>query len=193
MGIYRNSGDYSKVFFKEVFSDDKIYLLYKVLNDKDEGFCGFFDTKSQLFYSVFRDTSGENNFHSSVENFILENYYHLTCNVEIDRKRNFALLVVDDISDGNLFYYKEQPVVQYFYENNSIALESKKRKPYLKGNHVELDVVDIVISPYIRKLPLGATASEEAIAYAKEMGYSLAPNETFVRPFKRKSYQLKKR
>lgn len=190
IGIYKNSGDISEILFKELFIDDRMFLLYKISNSKGESISGFFDTKIQFFYSIFKDTSGEIEYHSFIENFILENYCHLTTIVEIDRKRNFALKVVEDIEDEDLFLFENQPAVQYSYEHNIKDGSSggKRLSLYSKDKYRQ---VNISINPYIRKLPMGASASEEAIAFAKEMGYALSSDETFVRPFKRKSYQLK--
>jgi|GEM_PF-5191192 len=41
------------------------------------------------------------------------------------------------------------------------------------------------ISGYIRSLPDGQQASEDAVAYAKQLGYELPPNKTYVRPFQK--------
>ena len=48
-------------------------------------FPGYYQTKSQTFYSIYEHTNRHNGMRHS-KNFILENYMILTCDYEIDRK-----------------------------------------------------------------------------------------------------------
>lgn len=48
------------------------------------------------------------------------------------------------------------------------------------------------ISGYIRKLPDGQKASERAVTLAQSLGYDLADNETYVQPFERSSWIIRK-
>lgn len=190
LGIYKNAGEIYSIFFKELFMDNQIYLLYKLENNKKEGLYGVYDTKSDFFYSVFKDSSGEHIFHNFIENFILENYCHLTTDIEIDKKRNMALKIVDNVEKEN-FHYPNQPIVQFMYKDNKIKTSNKKEKKFRNYNKTKYKEETIIINPYIRKLPRGATASDEAIQNAKEFGYELSEGETFVRPFTRKTFKLK--
>lgn len=190
LGIYKNAGCIYSIFFKELFLDDQIYLLYKVENLLEEGFYGIYDTKTDFFYSIFKDSTGEG-YNKVIENFVLESYCHLTTDIEIDRKRNMALKVVDNIED-DIFYYPEQPMVEFSFFEKRDGVKGRGvgigRKKFDKTKYKE---ESININPFIRKLPEGMSASKEAIERARELGYELLEGETFVRGFTRRNYILK--
>lgn len=48
------------------------------------------------------------------------------------------------------------------------------------------------ISGYIRKLPDGQKASEQAVTLAQSLGYDLAENETYVQPFEQSNWIIRK-
>ena len=190
IGKYHNAGDIFSILFKEVFIDDRIYLLYQICNLFGNGFYGVYDTKTDFFYSVYKDTTGEAVYHRFIENFILENYCHLTTDMEIDRKRNMGLKVVDNI-DAIDFNYPNQPVVQFVYNEKAEFEEKKIGKKNREFDKKKYKEETIQISPYIRKLPEGMEASDEAKKRARELGYELREGETFVRSFERKNFVLK--
>lgn len=111
----------------EKFKDDRIFLLFKLYDQKGESTMGFFDTKIQLFYLIFKESSGEH-FNEIMKNFILENYLHLTTDIEIDRKRNFALRVVNDIESNDLLLYEGQPAVQFVFDKKGEKGERKRKE-----------------------------------------------------------------
>lgn len=190
VGVYKNAAFIKSILFKEVFVDDQIYLLYKVENDIGEGFYGVYDTKSDFFYSVFKDSTGEE-YNRIIENFILENYCHLTTDIEIDRKRNIAIHIVDNIEENN-HHYPEQPIVEFsISENKYTSKAQSNKKTRRKYDKVKYKEENIQVNPFIRSLPVGMVASQEAIERAKELGYFLLKNETFVRGFTRKNFTLK--
>ena len=49
------------------------------------------------------------------------------------------------------------------------------------------------IQGFIRKVGEGRTPSREAVEYAEALGYSLAPDETYVKPFIRRVLRLKQK
>ena len=189
LGIYRNTGKIYSIFFKELFMDSQVYLLYRIENNEEEGLYGIYDIKNDFFYSIYKDSTGESLFHNFIENFILESYCHLTTDIEIDRKRNMALKVVEDINNVD-FCYPNQPVVQFMYKEKGKTADTKEKKyrNYDKSRYKEMKVT---VNPYIRRLPQGAVASQEAIDMAREYGYELSEGETFVRPFSRRTFVLK--
>lgn len=190
LGFYKNAGDIKSIFLKELFKDNQIYLLYQINVKNDEGLFGVYDTKNDFFYSAYRDSTGEAIYHNFIENFILENYCHLTTDIDIDKKRNMALKVVDNIEKGT-FYYPNQPIVQFVYKDNKTKTSYKKEKKFRNYDKKKYKEETITINPYIRKLPIGASVSSDAIQRAKEFGYELSEGETFVRPFSRKTFKLK--
>lgn len=61
-----------------------------------------------------------------------------------------------------------------------------------RHNAEKYEAKDKAINGYIRKLPKGQSASEDARAKAKKMGYALKSDETYVSPFFRTTFYLKK-
>jgi len=83
---YINAADIIKIKFKEIFHNDCIILLYRIYTKWNGEFSGFFNTRTHFLYSIFENTN-QMILHDNIENFILENYYILTCNPIIDRKK----------------------------------------------------------------------------------------------------------
>lgn len=61
-----------------------------------------------------------------------------------------------------------------------------------RHNTGKYEAKERAINGYVRKPPAGQTASEEAQSKAKKMGYDLKTNETYVSPFRRTTFYLKK-
>ena len=70
------------------------------------------------------------------------------------------------------------------------ALESIRMHSVIRG---EYETAETSIQGYIRKLPAGQKASQEAKELAESLGYDLEPNETYVRPFIRQVFRMKER
>jgi hypothetical protein len=193
-GIYKNCGEIQEVFYQEVFTENRIILLYKVTATDGKEFCGFYDNKLELFYSPWLDTNLGDIFHQKIENFILENYCYLTTDIE-ERMKELNL-------EKRLYFHHETPVisiqplpsVQFVYEvkDNKEKPTKKKTDTFRIFDKRKYQETTVKVHPFIRKLPPGAKASEEAIALAKEYHYVLREGETFVRPFERKAYRRKK-
>ena len=60
-------------------------------------------------------------------------------------------------------------------------------------NKENLEAGEASIQGYIRKLPAGHKASEEAKELAESLGYDLDSNETYVRPFIKQVFRLKEK
>lgn len=176
VGRYEDSGYIKEILFKEriIYDDMTPVLLFKVTSNDGSAFCGFYDVKYDVFFTYWRDTSQLESagiMHKSVENFILENYYHLVCEVDYTHRPNLIMNAPG------------QPQVTWLVSQSSNG-----------GGTREFDrtlykPVWTEVAPYVRRLPMGASASQEARQRALEMGYLLRPGETFVRPFKRTTYR----
>ena len=177
--LFVNASDIEKINFKEIFHNDSIILLYRVCTKMSGEFSGFFNTRTHMFYSIFENTNFAET-HDSVENFILENYYFLTCNFIINRKKNYAMRQVENLEKE--FYYPEQPLVKYQYQRKKQPGTQGTFKNYNKNTYV---MERKSVSGYIRKLPDNQHASNEAIAYAQQLGYDLPLDMTYVRPFQK--------
>ena len=102
----------------------------------------------------------------------------LSCDYEIDRKKNFALKQTDSEQLDTGFYYPEQPLVCYSYKNTGSNKNGSRSCRYVKEEYKE-ELRSR--SGYIRRLPEGQCASMEAVQTARELGLDLPEGRTFVR------------
>lgn len=182
---YTNAGDINEIYFAETLHSDEIVLLYRVVSAGNGEYSGCYHTKSQVFYSIF-EHSNRSDWHDRVENFILENYMILTCNYDVDRKKNYAIRQVDAFERE--FHYPYQPLVIYSYKNrgskgNNCRGNSRK---YVKEEYMEELRTR---NGYIRRLPVNQQASEHAVQYAMDLGLYLPEGMTFVRSHEYKVYR----
>lgn len=181
-GLYKNAGNVKSVLFKEVFQEDKMFLLYQLKNEKDEGMYGVYDFADDFFYSLYRDTTAEGETHDNIEKFVLRSYSMLTT----DYEETDDLIEVDEIDNNKVIKGNPyQPIVSFLINEGKTNEGKKRKRKFDRKNYKESTVS---INPYIRKLPLGATASEEAKNNARRFGYELSDDETFVSPFTRATF-----
>lgn len=181
---YVNAGDFKKILFKEVLYNDEMILLYRVITHENGELSGYFQTKKQIFFSIY-ETTNRPEWHDTLENFILENYMVLTCDYAIDRKKNYAINQVETLE--NTFHYPYQPLVKYTYQAKKGKQSGKSVvKHYMKENYMEEMRTR---SGYIRNLPENQHASEDAIQYAATLGLDLPEGKTFVRAHEFRVYR----
>lgn len=192
IALYKTCGDIKEVLFKEKIIDNDIFLLYKIKFSNNKCSAGFYDTKEQIFFSAWTHGVEKANLilSTNIENFILENYWHLTCNTEITHKKTTALNIVSDINHIDTPYYIEQPLVQYITTKTNIKNEKSITSihNFVKENY---SIVPKEINPYLRKLPHNATISEQAFKKAKEKGIIVPEGMTYVDKFTKKVYRKK--
>lgn len=183
--VFKNAKSVNSILFKEIIKEDTFYMLYKMTTNKGE-ISGYYNTKTGLFYTALLD-SNKIELGLSLENFVLETYYRLTVsNIDFTKKKLSVMLVVNDFKEADkIGYTMNQPIVQFFYEGGKPRnyLESAvtpKLRTYSRENYKEEKKA---INGYIRKLPAGQNQSEDAVAYAKNLGIELNNDETFVKPF----------
>lgn len=116
-----NAGFIRKIIFIEIVYNDEMILLYRVITKGNGELSGYYQTKSQTFYSIYEHTN-RHEWHEALENFILENYMILTCDYEIDRKKNFAIKQADHLETE--FYFPYQPLVKYTYKSKGKSSSS---------------------------------------------------------------------
>lgn len=183
---FKNAGDIKEIFFIETIHNDEMILLYRVITYGNGEFSGFYHTRQQIFYSIFEHTNLPE-CHENLKNFILENYMILTCDYQIDKKKNFAIRQADHLE--NEFHYPYQPLVTYTYQQKRGASQKDLKKSnhkYIKEDYQE----EVRIrSGYIRRLPENQRASDEAISYAASLGLDLPAGKTFVRSHEFRIYR----
>ena len=111
----------------------------------------------------------------------------LTCDYQIDKKKNFAIRQADHLE--NEFHYPYQPLVTYTYQQKRDPSQKdlkKSNRKYIKEDYQE----EVRIrSGYIRRLPENQRASDEAISYAASLGLDLPAGKTFVRSHEFRIYR----
>ena len=154
----------SELFIMERFIDDKVVMLYRLDMSSGGSTSGFYDIKENYFFSIWRNSDVGANIHANVENIVLESYCRATTNK------------VDEVEGHN-----RRKEFEFYYKINrqSGDLETKA---YDKNKYIEKVTT---VKPYVRKLPAGAKASEEAKRLAIKYGYELEKDETFVSSFKK--------
>lgn len=174
---YVNAGDISEIRFAEILHNGEIVLLYRVITDGNGEYSGYYKTKSQEFYSIFEFTERKE-WHDQVENFILENYMLLTCSCSVQHKRNYAIRQVDSFSGEFFFPYQVLATYSYYHRENRGKASEKCTRKYVKEEYLE----EIrTRKGYLRRLPTGQRASENAVKNALSIGIELPNGMTYVR------------
>lgn len=163
------AGELRKITFKEVFLEDNLFLIYKLTNKEGKSFTGFYDINDDFFVSPYTEYSEYSDLHNDIKSLVLESY--IICTTDIDKEKTRFYELKMGISKT---VEKDVKTIQRYY------------KKYNKDN---LLLSCAEVSSYIRKLPPGATASEEAKENARKYGIELKPNETFVKSFEKTVYK----
>ncbi|MBO6231082.1 MAG: hypothetical protein J6O50_11015 [Ruminiclostridium sp.] len=163
--------------FNQVYHDDAVICLFRVELEKGE-VAGFYNTRTGKFSSPFH-MNATNVFHfgMSMERLFLWAYAAFTTNEMLPKTESYRNVMIDP-----------------YAEVTFTSIPGKLRVP-TNCKHIRniagTDGYESTvkhINGYIRKLPEGQKASEKAVAIAESLGYSLAPDETYVCPFERTAW-----
>lgn len=172
-----NAADIMKIMFMETMHNEQIVMLYRVFTYCNGELSGFYLTRDQAFYSIYQ-YSNQTDCHDKLENFILELYMILTCDYEVDRKKNYAVRQVTQLKGE--FHYPFQPLAVISYKEKKSRRSSEMLRNYRKEEYqAELREHEW----FIRNLPAGQHASDAARQNALEKGYDLPEGKTFVQNF----------
>ena len=171
------------VLLKEIYHNGAIICLYRIESTQGET-AGFYNTQTMQFTSMFTFTKEQTEFLGNcIENAILWCY---------------AAFVG---SDTNILPTSES-YNDYLCDSSAkitfTSIGGKLRVPtgiehirtIAGDDRYETEIKRI--NGYIRKLPEGKKASERASLLAQSLGYELSDNETYVQPFERSSWIVKK-
>lgn len=174
-----NSKSYCGILLKEVFENDAIVLLFKletILGD----ISGYYNTKTGENYSIFFSMgSGFIETHERIMDFALWAYasYTSTYPDVVPTAENY-LKYFNDIHNVELKYITRNVLA---YGTRSGHIDTAKYES--KQNN---------IAGYVRRLPDGQHASEKSISIAESLGLFLSDGETYISPFVRSSWVLKR-
>lgn len=180
--LTKNIGTIKSVFLKETLLNENRHLLYKIEIDDNQFINGNYDIKNKYFFSIwdFNEESLSIS-HMDIENLVLELYSYLTLDLEIDNEdRNTIFITKDLINDEP--NYRNQRMIQILAKDMNVSHNKKDGFTihYDKSKYIK---INIHIDQFIRKLPTGAKASDNAKKLAESYGYKLKEGETFVKSF----------
>lgn len=180
---FENSAFTKDVLLKEIYYNGTIVCLYRLETSQGET-AGFYNTQTKQFVSMFT--------HTEEQTTLLGNY------VENTILWCYAAFVGSDASilpaAESYNKYLNDPKVEITFTSIGgklrVPTETKHIRTIAGDDRYETEVKHI--SGYIRKLPDGQKASERAVTLAQSLGYDLADNETYVQPFERSSWIIRK-
>jgi hypothetical protein len=177
-------GEIAEIYMVEQIVNDDVILLYKVTNIDGESTIGYHDTRNELFYSMWKDSSAEVQCHDVLQNIVLQHYVYLTC-----------AMTKDEVAQ--LYKFKESKEINVRTFEPTAYYETKEKIKTTKGETVHTrhfdkkqyisDLADV--EPFLRNLPFGQQASEEARQMAERLGITLPNGKTFVKGFQKKVYK----
>lgn len=171
-------------------------MLYRL--DTSEGdLSGYYDTKTGFFFSIFLD-SEDKVIYGNIRRLILTLYAcavtrkgpellsQLSSHVKYLSLDNKGVRKFDEVS---INYYGRGGRLRNAYD----GAEAAEKGGYTRKGDEAYEEAPRAIQGFIRKVGEGRTPSREAVEYAEALGYSLAPDETYVKPFIRRVLRLKQK
>lgn len=165
------------VLLKEIFHNGAVHLLYRIMTD-DGDLCGYYDTASGYLFSI----TAEINIPS----------------IYLETSAFILFLYASQVLDGRSLPETDGLVTQSGLPicMQAFGMGGKLRAVGQEATRGSIRARDAdgythkeqPINGFIRAMPEGWEASEEARQAAEELGYDLAPNETYVRPFMRQTF-----
>ena len=170
----------SEILFKEILWDNSFYMLYRISTSNGD-LSGVFETRDSFFYSIFQTSVGHEYLTAGVESLVLFCYATQVLGGEYNLEKINRFISVQGCDRLTATGYGQGGRLRNVYD----GVQPKREGDYVAG--------ETSIQGYIRKLPAGQKASQEAKELAESLGYDLESNETYVRPFIRQVFRLKER
>lgn len=174
------------LLLKEIVYEDEVILLFKLTLADFGDWSGFYNTATQYFFSPLIESQHEDIKHF-VEAFVL--YFYA------------AAVLDDEYSDDSASTHFHNFIYDIggksFGKGGALrrtdGSEPEGYRPASGQRHdsEKYELRDRPINGFVRKLPDGQKASDEAKERAARMGYELADDETYVSPFIRGTFYLK--
>lgn len=182
LNIKFNSGIvYKTLLLREFFKDDTVYMLYKFETCVGD-ISGYYNTRTGGFYSPLEDDREEGGVVADRLKATVLWFYSAFVGKHPD---------IELTAESFLKHFKANSQTRFtaYYERRAeISASSKNAHKDLTNYRSKASS----IAGFIRRLPEGKKASQQAVEYAKSLGFELSPNETFVRPFVRQTWFLEK-
>lgn len=178
---------FKKALFKETYQNNSIIMLYKIETIQGD-LSGSYDTRDSYFYSVLNDYRGDNC------KEVKENFMNLILFLYATAVLNNPEIIIQNI--GKFFMWENEHLTAKAYgmsgkPKNILEPESTTVEKTSRKNNDAYQPEQKAIQGYIRKLPAGQHASENAVSLALTLGYDLESNETYVQPFIKRVFRLR--
>lgn len=181
--VFRDNPLFKSLLLKEVLYDDTVFMLYRLSFLEDGDISGVFDTKSKFFFLSTSDDEKCTEISNALTTLILFCYASFVKNEQQFRLEYINAFVKQGVqiqAEG----YLQGGRLKNVYSAENVGTGARK------GNE-NYTTEEKAIQGYIRRLPEGQKASEEAREYAERLGYVLELNETYVRPFVKNVFKLR--
>ncbi len=181
---FANCGEVNELYLREVIENEKIVLLFRVKFSDATYISGYYNTVDKVFYDPFKESSHSEITHVPLEQIVLQNYMNLTITLSSDERNELFWFKEVKDSEAAIDFYSE-PTVYYEVKEHSAKGNQTHTRHFDRSKYIaEL----MKIQPFLRRLPVGASASQEAIKVAKKLGIELPKGMTLVRGFIKKVY-----
>ncbi len=186
---FKDNPFYKSVLLKELYFDNSIFMLYRFTTIEGD-LCGYYDTKGKFFHTVLRDYTQNPQVEIIFASLVLYLYACYALNkpeYQLSKvEEYFSSLAAPNLAaEGVLHGGKVKNVYKPVKEESAPGTARKGNEDYESASKS--------IQGFIRKLPIGQKASERAIILAESLGYDLAPDETYVQPFIKQVFKLKRK
>lgn len=178
--VFEPKEEISELLIKEILYDNSIYMLYR-LSTENGDLSGVYETKDGFFSSICQSSEGHKYLADQIEAFILYCYASQVLGGKYSLQYANDYIGILGCRELTLTAYGMGGQLRNTYD----------RQPHRRDG--EYEAGEASIQGYIRRLPEGQKASQEARELAEILGYDLDPSETYVRPFIRQVCRLKEK
>lgn len=179
--VFSNCAPFHSVLFKELLYDNSIYMLFR-LSTVNGDLCGIYETKDRFFYSIFQSSVGHNYLGEAFAALILFCYASQVIGGYYQAENIRDFITIDGCPQIIASGYAQGGKLRNVYRTEQTHIR--------EGNY---EASEATVQGYIRRLPAGQRASQEAQELAMSLGYDLESNETYVRPFTKQVFRLKEK
>ncbi|MCD7887621.1 MAG: hypothetical protein LUG44_08400, partial [Clostridiales bacterium] len=181
----------TEIFMKEIFHDKHIVMLYNI-SVNGQILAGYFDTAGQFLSSLLLGTNSfkeESVLYDTYRSLLLYLYAAATARETEQMLKAFSNLayLARSKDDENRMTIS----VSAYAKGGKPQNHCQSKGDGSRTGDERYEAVPHPIQGYIRRLPAGQSASQEAKNRALELGFDLAANETYVQPFVKNVLRLK--
>ena len=185
----RNQPVITGVRMKECLYDEAIHMIYKLSLTCGDLF-GYYNTKTGFLYTVLLDArSQDTHMVETIRTLLLYLYAGAVT------KEGTELLAAFPRHFQYIHpaFLWNQMEVELFQRGGKPARLYRAGPSADRKDDEKYESVERELAGFIRKVGPGKTPSAEAVAYAASLGFSLAPDETYVRPFTKHVLRLRRK